>query len=84
MVRSATGVPAPDVLDLELEQISDRYAILRHGGGGEPTTLICGAVRFDHPAAGNLIDTLPATLRIEGFNAPENDLDPEHAAAHGR
>ena len=31
--------------------VSDRYEILRHGGGGAPTGLVCGAVRFDHPAA---------------------------------
>ena len=33
------------------EFVTDRYAIIRHGGGGAGTTLICGAVRFDHPAA---------------------------------
>jgi len=38
---------------------SDRYEILRHGGGGESTTVICGVVRFDHPAAHHLIRLLP-------------------------
>jgi AraC-like DNA-binding protein len=53
VLRSQPGVPAPGILELELEHPSDRYEILRHGGGGTPTTLICGAVRFDHPVARN-------------------------------
>ena len=51
VLRSEPGAPAPAILDLERELVSDRYEILRHGAGGAPTTLICGAVRFDHPVA---------------------------------
>ena len=56
---------SPGILDLERELVSDRYEILRHGEGGAPTGLICGAVRFAHPAAGNLIEILPRTIRSE-------------------
>jgi AraC-like DNA-binding protein len=55
---------------LELEHPSDRYEILRHGGGGVPTTLICGAVRFDHPVARNLVGILPPLLYIEASDEP--------------
>jgi hypothetical protein len=54
-LRSEPGVPAPGLLALDMEHPSDRYEIIRHGGGGGPTTLICGAVRFEHPAAHNLV-----------------------------
>jgi AraC-like DNA-binding protein len=70
-LRSEPEAPAPDVLDLERELVSDRYELLRHGGGGEPTLLICGAVRFDHPAARNLVDILPATIHVEATAASE-------------
>ena len=72
-LRSDAGAPAPDILDLEREYVSDRYEILRHGGGGAPTTLICGAVRFDHPAARNLVEILPAAIHLEsaGLAQPE-------------
>jgi AraC-like DNA-binding protein len=73
VLRSEPGVPAPGVLELEREEISERYEILRHGGGGAPTTLICGAVRFDHPAARNLVDILPPIMHLEAASAPQLD-----------
>jgi AraC-like DNA-binding protein len=71
VLRSEPGVAVPGVLELEREEVSDRYEILRHGGGGAPTTLICGAVRFDHPAARNLVDILPPLLHVEAASSPE-------------
>jgi len=73
VLRSEPGVPAPGVLELEREEISDRYEVLRHGGGGAPTTLICGAVRFDHPAARNLVEILPPIMHLEAAGAPQLD-----------
>ena len=61
---------APGILDLAREAISDRYEILRHGERGTPTTLVCGAVRFDHPAARNLVGILPQTIVIEASDTP--------------
>ena len=29
--------------------LSERYAVLRHGGGGARTDVVCGGVRFDRP-----------------------------------
>jgi AraC-like DNA-binding protein len=69
-LRSEAGAPAPGILELERENVSDRYEILRHGAGGEPTTKICGAVRFDHPAARNLVEILPKTIHVEASSSP--------------
>ena len=71
VLRSEPRAPAPAIVDLEREEISDRYEILRHGDGGAPTRLVCGAIRFDHPAARNLIAALPDLIRIEALAAPE-------------
>ena len=65
-LTDAAGSPAPSVLGIPHEFVTDRYAIIRHGGGGAATTLVCGAVRFDHPAARSLVDLLPPTLRLTG------------------
>jgi AraC-like DNA-binding protein len=69
-LRSEPRVAVPDIMDLDREQLSDRYEILRHGGGGARTILICGAVRFDHPAGRNLVGILPDTICIEASDAP--------------
>jgi AraC-like DNA-binding protein len=71
VLRSEPGAPAPHILDLEREPVSDRYEIIRHGEGGAPTSLICGAVRFEHPAAGSLIEILPPTIRVERSSSPK-------------
>jgi len=70
---SEPGAPVPDILDLPLERVSDRYDVLRHGGGGAPTALVCGAVRFDHPAARNLVAILPDVIHVEATDSPEAD-----------
>jgi len=61
---------APDILDLPLEQLSDRYELIRHGGGGAPTTLICGAVRFGHPAARTMLGILPRLVTVDASAGP--------------
>jgi AraC-like DNA-binding protein len=72
-LRSEPGAPAPGILELKRELISDRYEILRHGAGGAPTTLICGAVRFDHPAARNLVAILPPIIHLEASTAAQTE-----------
>ena len=64
VLRDEPGSAAPGILDLEREQVSERYEILRHGDGGAPSHLLCGAVRFDHPAARDLVDILPPVIVI--------------------
>jgi AraC-like DNA-binding protein len=70
-LTSEPGVRAAKLFDLPREQVSDRYEILRHGGGGAPTTIICGAVRFEHPAAARLAAMLPAVVRVNAATSPE-------------
>lgn len=70
-IWSEPGAPTPSVLELEREQISDRYEILRHGQGEKQTTMICGALSCNHPAARNLIDALPGTIIIDTLQSPQ-------------
>ena len=72
-LSSAPGVPAPPLHDLDHQKVSDRYALLRHGGGGAGTTLICGAVRFDEPAADRVVKLLPALIHVEAASAAHLD-----------
>lgn len=68
-LASASGVATPRLEDLAEEKVSERYGVLRHGGGGTPTTLICGVVRFDHPAAHHLVSLLPPRIHVEPSEA---------------
>ena len=56
--------------NLPREQVSERYEILRLGGGGAATSVICGAVRFDHPAAHHLVELLPKVITVEASSSP--------------
>jgi AraC-like DNA-binding protein len=73
-ILSAPGVEVENLFDLPLQQVSPRYEMLSYGGGGEPTTLICGAVRFDHPAASDLLKFLPGIIHLETWGAPHGEL----------
>jgi hypothetical protein len=70
-LSSEPGVPAAKLFDLPREQISERYEILRYGQGGATSNLICGTVRFDHPAAHQLVRLLPKSICIEAWQSPQ-------------
>lgn len=61
--------PCMKLFDLPRESVSERYDFLRHGGGGAPATMICGAVRFEHPAAAQFLSLLPRVLHIEAAHS---------------
>lgn len=69
----ADPAPTPNVLDLPHDTLSERYGILRHGGGGVPTELVCGGVRFVHPAARALIAALPRVVHLTAADIPRRD-----------
>ncbi|MGV8873067.1 MAG: AraC family transcriptional regulator [Rhodococcus sp. (in: high G+C Gram-positive bacteria)] len=61
---------APIVYDFPHEYVSDRYAVIRSGSGAAGATLMCGAVRLDHPAAQQLISVLPALVVVDADSGP--------------
>ena len=63
-LRSAPGTIAPSVMDLPHTFTNNRYALLSHGSGGAPTTLVCGALQVDTPGARDLVDLLPPLLHV--------------------
>lgn len=67
------GVATPDVVGLPQELVSERYSLLKYGGGGAATTLICGVVRFDHPTAYPLIQLLPGVIHLDAAGSPPGD-----------
>lgn len=70
---SSPGESAAGLFELPRAYASDRYEVLRQGGGGEPTAMICGAVRFDHPAALQLVRLLPRVLEAQVREPSQRD-----------
>lgn len=71
-IRSSKEEEAVPLFDIPVEQVSDRYEIMRYGGAGELTQLTCCVVRFDHVAGQQLIKLLPRLLHINSWVDDEN------------
>jgi AraC-like DNA-binding protein len=71
LLFSQPGVtPAGRVDQLPQQLVSEHYSILRYGGGGAPSTLVCGIVSFRDPAAQQLIRLLPPVIHTDSATAP--------------
>ena len=70
-IRSSRSGEVVPLFDIPVEQVSDRYEIMRYGGAGELSHLTCGVARFDHVAGRQLIALLPRVLQIDTWNADE-------------
>ena len=70
LIMHGEGARTINYFDLPIERVTPRYEVLTYGGGGEETTLICGGVRIDHPAARDLVDLLPSLIHIKTWNTP--------------
>jgi AraC-like DNA-binding protein len=51
--------------------VSERYEMLRLGGGGERTMMICGLFQFEDPAAQQLVALLPELIKVDTWAAPQ-------------
>ncbi len=67
-IRSNPAADAEPLFDIPVEQVSDRYEIMRHGGDGDLTHLTCGVVSFDHVAGQQLVAQLPRVLQIDTWD----------------
>lgn len=63
-LTGARDTPCVKLFDLPRIAVSNRYDLIRHGGGDVPATMVCGAVKFDHPAAAQFISLLPRVVHI--------------------
>ncbi|BBH71609.1 AraC family transcriptional regulator [Actinoplanes sp. OR16] len=71
--RSEPGVPVEPLFELPVEPISDRYELLRHGGGGERTQVTYGVLRFDHAIGDRLVAQLPPVLHLAAWAEADAD-----------
>lgn len=70
-MADAPARPCKPLFDLPVQRMSDRYEILRHGGGGDHTQVLCAAVRFEHPNASHLLNVLPSRIVLDAQQPAE-------------
>lgn len=68
-IFSDASINPVELFSIPVETHSDRYEVMRHGGGGRLTEMICGVVSFDHIAGQQLISQLPEELVIDSWGA---------------
>jgi AraC-like DNA-binding protein len=69
VISSAAGLAGDPLFDLPVEKVSERYEIMRHGGGGGAMTrTMYGVVRFDDVAAEHLLGLLPQIITIDAWD----------------
>jgi len=81
---SEPGAHQVDLFDLPRAHTGGRYEVLQFGGGGDAGKLLCGAVRFDDPAARRLIAMLPRVLWIDGNESAWMQSMLQHLATEAR
>ncbi|WP_449065042.1 AraC family transcriptional regulator [Planomonospora algeriensis] len=67
-LRSGPEARTEPLFEIPVEQVSERYEIMRHGGGGEFTHITCGVVRPDHAVARRLVAQLPGVLHLDSWD----------------
>ena len=71
-ISSHAGVGCTPLFDVPVQQISERYELMRFGGNGEPTSLLCGVVSFDPIAGAKLIEQLPKSIVLTPSNEDQS------------
>lgn len=70
LLSSPDAGPPRRVDRLPQDYLTEHYSVLRHGGGGPATQLVCGVVGLDEPVARELLRVLPPVLRTGAADAP--------------
>ncbi|GAB1257454.1 AraC family transcriptional regulator [Aurantivibrio plasticivorans] len=67
-ICSDRDVSCQPFFEIPVNKLSDRFELIRHGGGGQQTLLTCGVVSFDHVAGEKLVAQLPAAIHMQSDN----------------
>jgi len=62
---SELDIDCEPFFNIPVEMLSERFELVRYGGGGDETLLTCGVLSFDHAAGQKLIKQLPQIIHIK-------------------
>lgn len=69
-LRDDPASPVVDRFAQPHRRLGEGYELLRYGGGGAATSMVCGAVRYDHPATRRLVEALPPVIPMVESASP--------------
>jgi AraC-like DNA-binding protein len=81
VLKDAPGTRCVDFFDFVERHPPDKKRVLRAGGGGAVTKLVCGGMRFENGATDPLLAVLPPLIHVaasEADSAPRLRLTVEH------
>ncbi|MFK8137782.1 MAG: AraC family transcriptional regulator [Bdellovibrionales bacterium] len=59
------------LFDIHRDEITSQYEILKHGGEGEESLTLCGAVKLNHPLSQLLLKGLPDIVIVQEWDESE-------------
>lgn len=68
LLRGMGEAKAEPLFDIPVEKLSDRYEVMRFGGGGEQTRMLCVLVRLEDTSAENLLPLLPPVMTLDAWD----------------
>ncbi|WP_409331644.1 AraC family transcriptional regulator [Trujillonella humicola] len=77
LLRSGPGAPIAGRADrLPQDFLGEHYSVLRIGGGGVRTGMVCGVMEAERPGAQPLLDLLPPVLVVPARDAAPHGWSP--------
>jgi len=67
-VRSVPGAPVTPLFDIPVDQVSERYEVLRFGGGGDLTRIAYAVMSVEAEATRRLVAQLPEALLVDAWD----------------
>lgn len=75
IMASGPGAPVTPLFETNRTLLTDHYEYLVHGGGGEQTIVICGAVYFEHPVAQRIVEVLPEQIGLKELTEASSSIE---------
>jgi AraC-like DNA-binding protein len=70
-LRSHPEARVDPLFELPVEKVSERYEVMRHGGGGARTDVMYAVMEVDHVAVRRLVAQLPRVLHVDAWSTDD-------------
>lgn len=68
VLRGMNETLAEPLFDIAVDKLSDRYEVMRLGGGGDQTRMLCVLVRLEDTSADHLLPLLPPVMTLDAWD----------------